>query len=550
MSRHPRLDAVSLHSVPSKRGKAFVSSTLTVDRSMRPRLSGSSVRFVGVRSGSNLEIYRCKDRRQHQWRPSDAVCLVALSAAGNRPRYEQQLPRAFITGGSSADDMYSLFRSRRQSGGCTIHSSSSMGGDSGSSGNNSNGGNESIHESIPSENAPTAAWPPALSALATKNGGGAGGNGVSLSETVSQAAQWLEVYGVVDPEPSASELLAKAAGFRSPQEMQSKQQQQGVDTAMRLSRTAWKEFRQLCVLRAVQHVPVQYLVGEWDFYGLTLEMAPPTLIPRPETEELVEMILKWLHPDVINAIVVDRAAAAPAAGGDGADSSSGDESGMRFLDVGSGTGALGLALLGELPFGARCVAVDTQESAVRLSRRNAARTGLQARYSCFHAAVAELAPRENGSVTTPAIDRPPSSGVEKGGRGDLDLDGSFDFVVSNPPYIPTRDMESLPRDVADHEDSVALDGGEDGLDVVRDIVRLCPRLLRKGGPRQLWMEVDTSHPEAMQRWLGLEVGLGEGAGGSQECRAQGVAKFEWMRDMSQRPRFVRLTFAEEGERES
>ncbi|CAM9387225.1 unnamed protein product [Ectocarpus sp. 6 AP-2014] len=241
--------------------------------------------------------------------------------------------------------------------------------------------------------------------------------------------------------------------------MQSKQQQQGVDTAVRLSRTAWTEFRRLCVLRAVQHVPVQYLVGEWDFYGLTLEMAPPTLIPRPETEELVEMILKWLRPDVMNAIAVDRAADAPAAGGDGADGSSSDESGMRFLDVGSGTGALGLALLGELPSEARCVAVDTQESAVRLSRRNAARTRLQARYSCFHAAVAELAPSEKGSVTTPAIDRPPRSGVEKGGREDLDLDGSFDFVVSNPPYIPTRDMEGLPRDVADHEDSVALDGG-------------------------------------------------------------------------------------------
>ncbi|CAN0397070.1 unnamed protein product, partial [Ectocarpus sp. 13 AM-2016] len=304
------------------------------------------------------------------------------------------------------------------------------------------------------------------SALATKNGGGAGGNGASLSEIVSQAAQWLEVYGVVDPEPSASELLAKAAGFRSPQEMQSKQQQQGVDTAVRLSTAAWTEFRRLCLLRAVQHVPVQYLVGEWDFYGLTLEMAPPTLIPRPETEELVEMILKWLRPSVMNAIAVDRAAAAAAAaaaGGDGADSSSGDESSMRFLDVGSGTGALGLALLGELPSGARCVAVDTQESAVRLSRRNAARTGLQARYSCFHAAVAELAPRENGRATAPAIDRPQSSGVEKGERGDLGFDGSFDFVVSNPPYIPTRDMEGLPRDVADHEDSVALDGGEDGL---------------------------------------------------------------------------------------
>lgn len=393
-----------------------------------------------------------------------------------------------------------------------------------------------------------AGWPSALSPA---------NDGIGLAETIKQAAQWLDIHGVVDPEPSASELLAKAAGFRSPQEMLSEQRQQQSSgyseekgAPIELSAAAWDVFQHLCTLRAAQHVPVQYLVGEWDFYGLSLEMKPPTLIPRPETEELVETILKWLRRDVLDVA------------GKGA-----GEAGLRFLDVGSGTGAIGLALLNELPADAQCVAIDAQESAVQLSRRNAERTALQDRYACFHAQVAEfevvLGPADvSGTRNRPGVaagvvareacgdpEDSTSSLENRAGRKGLasDVQGEFDFIVSNPPYIPRIDMEALPRDVADHEDSVALDGGEDGLNVVRDIVRKCPRLLRRGGPRQLWMEVDTSHPEAIQRWLGLPVGLGgEGVGGgSQECQAHGVTRLEWMRDMSQRPRFVRLTFAEE-----
>lgn len=394
-----------------------------------------------------------------------------------------------------------------------------------------------------------AAWPSALSPT---------NNSIGLMETVKEAAQWLDIHGVVDPEPSASELLAKAAGFRSPQEMLSqpqkkkKQRQQILGHSgeegvpFELSTAAWDEFRHLCILRAARHVPVQYLVGEWDFYGLSLEMKPPTLIPRPETEELVELVLKWLRRDVLQ--VPGRGA-------------------LRFLDVGSGTGAIGLALLNELPADTQCVAIDTQVSAVHLSRRNAKRAGLQDRYACLHAEAAEFGVGLGPANVSGARNRPLAASVvvreepgeaqdsissavnsSAGPKGLMsDAQGAFDFIVSNPPYIPRRDMETLPRDVADHEDSVALDGGEDGLDVVRDIVRRCPRLLRKGGSRQLWMEVDTSHPEAIQRWLGLPVGLGGESvgGGSQECQAHGVTRLEWMRDMSRRPRFVRLTFAEE-----
>ena len=326
-------------------------------------------------------------------------------------------------------------------------------------------------------------------------------------------------------------------------------------------------------------MPVQYLVGEWDFYGLSLEMQPPTLIPRPETEELVDRVLQWVRQEGVetgnnNGFVVchgdggDGVGVSVSGGGNDGDAAGG----LHFLDVGSGTGVIGLTLLKELP-GARCVAIDAQPAAVRLSRRNAERTGLQPRYSCFHKKIAEFGSGFRAGAgdgfgertgfgaefgTGAGNEKPVSAetgdkaGVKsaeggvaehEGGGGEGTFDGSFDFIVSNPPYIPKRDMKALPPDVADHEDSVALDGGEDGLDVVRDIVRRCPSLLRRGGPRELWMEVDTSHPEVMQRWLGLAVG----GGAVQECAAHGVTKFEWMTDMSQRPRFVRLTFAEDGD---
>lgn len=398
-----------------------------------------------------------------------------------------------------------------------------------------------------------ASWPAGLSP----------NTGINYAETVKEAARWLEVHDVVDPAPSAAELLAKAAGYRSPQDMSSKLASLAASEAsaaspqpaLEMTPAEWHEMRRLCGLRAAQHVPVQYLVGEWDFYGLSLEMHPPTLIPRPETEELVDRILQWIRQEGIATANTGAAVVGGGVGGDGGAGHGGGAApaGLQFLDVGSGTGVIGLTLLNELPK-ARCVAIDAQPAAVRLSRRNAERTGLQPRYSCFHEKIADFgtglgAGAGNGKPTSAEkggsleISRAEGGGVGDGEGGGGAFDGSFDFIVSNPPYIPRSDMEALPPDVADHEDSVALDGGEDGLDVVRDIVRRCPRLLRRGGPRELWMEVDTSHPEAMQRWLGLAVG----GGAVQECAAHGVTRFEWMSDMSQRPRFVRLTFAEHGD---
>lgn len=365
---------------------------------------------------------------------------------------------------------------------------------------------------------------------------------LTVSEARNLAGSWLEEHEVVDPYPSASELLAKAAGFRSPQDMLI---ERPLPSAAGLTRAEWDNFRELCRKRAEERVPVQYLVGEWDFHRISLEMEPPTLIPRPETEELVEMVLGWLHKEGLDTPLADR---------------SGERRrGLRILDVGSGTGAIGLALLKQLPVDARCVAIDVQEAAVRLSRRNAERTGLAGRYECVHADIASFAnnidndddDKADNGIRSNGGDNNKDSTTSSISSNEFDNDFSFDFIVSNPPYIPQKDMADLPADVAKHEDNAALDGGEDGLDVIREIVRRSPRLLRRGGPRQLWMEVDTSHPRAMQNWLGLGLGVdgvpGKGTEqqGDKQDGSYGVSRFEWRNDMFERPRFVRLTFADE-----
>ncbi|CAM9820444.1 unnamed protein product [Discosporangium mesarthrocarpum] len=328
---------------------------------------------------------------------------------------------------------------------------------------------------------------------------------VTVAEAIAEISAWLDSYSVVDPEASASELLAKAWGFRSPQDMRVRRAR---SDPVVMGAAAWDELAFLCRLRS-KHTPVQYLVGEWDFHDTSLVMRPPILIPRPETEELVELVLRWLEA-TFRPRIQGRS-------GEGV---------LRFLDVGSGTGAIGLALLKALP-SSRCVAIDADESAVELSLLNAERIGVADRYMCFHTRVADLVRSTDGECSggTVTID-----GVS--------MEQGFDFVVSNPPYIPSADMNGLQADVLDHENWGALDGGKDGLDVVRDIVGCCPRILRRGGLRELWMEVDTSHPALMEGWLGEEVGEG--------AMQAGVTKFEWMRDMSGHPRFVRLGFRELG----
>lgn len=175
--------------------------------------------------------------------------------------------------------------------------------------------------------------------------------------------------------------------------------------------------------RRAEREPFAYLTGRRDFWSLELEVSPATLIPRPDTETLVETALAVAGPP-----------ATP----------------LSILDLGTGSGAILLALLAELPR-AEGLGVDVSEGALEVARRNALHAGLAGR--------ARFAISSWWSHVR----------------------GEFDLIVSNPPYIPTRDIEGLDADVRDYEPRLALDGGPDGLGAYRAILSApLPRLSPRG----------------------------------------------------------------------
>lgn len=169
--------------------------------------------------------------------------------------------------------------------------------------------------------------------------------------------------------------------------------------------------------------PVARILGEWEFWGLPFALSPDTLVPRPETEIVVETALKHLP---------ERAAA------------------PKILDLGTGTGCLLVSLLHERPR-ATGLGIDRSYGALATARANAFRNGVGAR--------AQFAASDWARA----------------------VEGSFDVVVSNPPYIASSVIASLEAEVREHDPRRALDGGGDGLDAYRAILADAPRLLALGG---------------------------------------------------------------------
>jgi release factor glutamine methyltransferase len=189
--------------------------------------------------------------------------------------------------------------------------------------------------------------------------------------------------------------------------------------------------------------PVAYLVGEREFYGRPFRVTPDVLIPRPETETLVERALRW----------------ARATAGDGGQ-------GLRLADAGTGSGCIACSMAAELP-GAVVTAGDLSAAAVAVARDNAARLG-----------VADRVTVGEGSWDAPLVAHAP-----------------FDALLSNPPYVTTGEMEGLMREVRDHEPRLALEAGEDGLDAYRELLLRCLPLVRPGG--YLALEIDPRRGDAV-----------------------------------------------------
>jgi release factor glutamine methyltransferase len=202
-------------------------------------------------------------------------------------------------------------------------------------------------------------------------------------------------------------------------------------------------FRELTARRAAQE-PLQYLTGEQEFYGLLLHVTSDTLIPRPETELLVEAVLAWAAAQV-----------GP----------------LRILDVGTGTGAIALALATHLPT-AEIVACDLSAAALAVARDNAERLDLAARVSFVQSDLLD--------ALTPEID----------------AGGLFNAIVSNPPYVPSTDAATMQTEVVDHEPHLALFAGEDGLEVYRRLIPEAQAALRPGG--LLAMEFGFGQREALE----------------------------------------------------
>ncbi len=184
------------------------------------------------------------------------------------------------------------------------------------------------------------------------------------------------------------------------------------------------------VQRRARREPIQYILAEAEFWSLPLQVGPDVLIPRSDTEVLVEEALQRL------------------------------QQGGSMLDVGTGSGAIAIAVAAERP-AVEVTAIDCSRPALTVARANAERHGLSGRITC----------REGDLAALPA--------------------GPYDLVVSNPPYIAEPEWAGLMAEVRDHEPRIALHGGIDGLDAYRHLARQAMTVLKPGG------------------WLLVEVGAGQ-----------------------------------------
>ena len=241
--------------------------------------------------------------------------------------------------------------------------------------------------------------------------------GASVSEAVRLMAQAFRLAGLEDAEIDARALLGHALQL---------DRAQLISHSDRILEAREIEVASALAARRLKREPVARILARKEFWNQMLQVTPAVLVPRPETETVVESALDFV---VRGGLRMEK---------------------LRILDIGTGSGALLLALLGELP-NATGTGTDISAAALEVARGNAIRNGLAARSSFVECNIA--------------------AGVQ----------GPFDLIVSNPPYIPRGDIAALAPEVRDYDPALALDGGADGLDGYRAIAAEARRLLAPGG---------------------------------------------------------------------
>ncbi|MBE9532018.1 MAG: peptide chain release factor N(5)-glutamine methyltransferase [Proteobacteria bacterium] len=225
-----------------------------------------------------------------------------------------------------------------------------------------------------------------------------------------------------------------------------------------------EQYRDLsyAIRRRFRHEPSQYIIGEQEFYGYTFKVRPGVLIPRPETELLVDEVKKSLNAKKKDAPPVPF-----------------------ILDLCTGSGALALALANELP-SSRLIATDISRAALGIANENALSLGLSKRVGFLlgdlYAALKEYSPdaglKDEISLTSDS------------------LEGSFDYIVSNPPYVSTSEYKVLASEIKDYEPKEALVAGPDGLKFIKKVVLGAAEWLKPGGT--LMIEIGFDHSRAVK----------------------------------------------------
>lgn len=226
---------------------------------------------------------------------------------------------------------------------------------------------------------------------------------MTVLELLQSTSEYLARKGIDQPRLSIEHLLAESLG--------KKRIELYLEFDRQLKEAELAPLREK-VRRRAEGEPLQHLLGSWDFYGRTFKTDRRALIPRPETELLVDVVLEELK-----GVPKER---------------------TRLIDVGTGCGILAITFALEIPQ-LEIVAVDVSTDALALARENAARFGLESKIAFVQSNLA------------------------------YDTEGSFHWVVANLPYIPTAELDTLQREVK-HDPRLALDGGPDGLVVIRNLV--------------------------------------------------------------------------------
>ena len=191
------------------------------------------------------------------------------------------------------------------------------------------------------------------------------------------------------------------------------------------------ELTQLWQQRLQNYLPIQYLVGKTNWRNWQLKVSPAVLIPRPETELIVEIVRDAIKQPV-------------------------SKQSLNLVDLGTGSGAIAIDLAATFPQ-ASIHAVDISSQALEIARQNAVMAGLETKINFYR-----------GSWWSPLHH----------------LRGKIAGMISNPPYIPTSELSQLQPEVFHHEPHLALDGGRDGLDAIRHLVAVSPQYLHSGG---IWL---------------------------------------------------------------